>query len=719
MLRVTLVILILASYIFGDDVEDKIEIYSTKMSSKDNVIEATGEVTVVYKDYFLSADKAIYDKNTSDLELFGNIRANQANKYKLLGDYARLNIAKKERVFRPFHMLEKSSQVWISADEGYTFDKDFEIYDGVMSGCNPNDPLWKLHFSSSTYNSDDMWLNVFNARIFIYDIPVFYTPYLGYSLDTKRRTGLLVPTFGLSEAEGFYYEQPIYIAEQNWWDLELRPQIRTSRGYGGYSTFRFVDSAISKGELITGYFKEQESYFTTNELAHDAHYGYNFLYDNSDVINQWLGTKLKGQSALYVDINHMNDVDYINLSANDTIENATSSQVLSKINLFYNNDTDYFGAYFKYYQDLTKVSNEETLQKIPTIQYHRYLDTLLDDHLIYSLDMQSNNIYREVGKHVTQTNINVPVTLQATFFDEYLNASYKTFLYAQHSKFSGREEIKNAEWEDGYYARYNHVFSLSTQLSRAFEDFTHVIGFSSSYKVAGGDRKTGFYQNWQEFCSESENIYTPQCEFYNISDVDEALELDFSQYIYDDTGEQILYHRLAQKITYENTQNRLGELENEIDYQITSSIKLYNNFLYNYDENKFSKLYNEISYNTSSFNISLSHLYRDTFLQQTSTYSPYTSYLTSSARYTYNKHYSYHLRYNYDIERSIKKSAEIGFLYQQKCWNFGLKYLENNRPLLTNTGSTSIYDRYIYLTLVLKPMMSPESKPLYEYKLPE
>jgi LPS-assembly protein len=717
MLRITLVILILASCIFSDDVEDKIEIYSTNMNSKDNVIKATGEVTVVYKDYFLSADEAIYDKNTSDLELFGNIRANQANQYKLLGDYARLNIAKKERVFRPFYMLEKSSQVWISADEGCTFDKDFEISSGVMSGCNPNDPLWKLHFSSSTYNSDDMWLNVFNARIFIYDIPVFYTPYFGYSLDTKRRTGLLVPTFGVSEAEGFYYEQPIYIAEQNWWDLELRPQVRTSRGYGGYSTFRFVDSAISKGELTAGYFKEQESYFTTNELAHDAHYGYNFLYDNSDVINQWLGTNLEGQSALYVDINHMNDVDYINLSTNDTIENATSSQVLSKINLFYNNDTDYFGAYFKYYQDLTKVSNKETLQKIPTIQYHRYLDTLLDDHLIYSLDMQSNNIYREVGKHVTQTNINVPVTLQATFFDEYLNASYKTFLYAQHSKFSGREEIKNAEWENGYYARYNHVFSLSSQLSRAFEDFTHVIGFGSSYKVAGGDSKTGFYQNWQEFCSESKNIDTPQCEFYNISDVDEELELDFSQYIYDATGEQILYHRLAQKITYENTQNRLGELENEIDYQITSSIKLYNNFLYNYDENKFSKLYNEISYNTSSFNISLSHLYRDTFLEETTTYSPYTSYLTSSASYTYNKHYSYHLRYNYDIERSVKKSAEIGFLYQQKCWNFGLKYLENNRPVLTDTGSTSIYDRYIYLTLVLKPMMNQESGPLYEHKL--
>jgi LPS-assembly protein len=719
MLKVGLFILMMASLIFGDDVEDKIEIYATHMNSKDDVIKATGEVTVVYKDYFLSADEAIYDKNTSNLELFGNIRANQANQYKLLGDYARLNIAKKERVFKPFYMLENSSQVWISADEGCTFDKDFEISSGVMSGCDPNDPLWKLHFSSSTYNSDDMWLNIYNARIFIYDIPVFYTPYFGYSLDTKRRSGLLIPTFGISESEGFYYEQPIYIAEQNWWDLELKPQVRTSRGYGAYSTFRFVDSAISKGEFTTGYFKEQDSYFKNNELAHDAHYGYNFLYDNGDVINQWLGTKLKGQSGLFVDITHMNDVDYINLSTNDTILNATSTQILSKVNLFYNNDTDYYGAYFKYYQDLTKVSNEDTLQKIPTLQYHRYLDTLFDDHLLYNLDIQSNNIYREVGKHVIQTNVNIPISLQATFFDEYLNASFKTYLYAQLSKFNGEEEIKSAEWDNGYYARNHHIFSLSTQLTRAYEDFTHVVGFGSSYKVAGGDTKTGFYKQWQNFCSEPENRDNPQCEFYNISDIEEELQLDFSQYIYDTTGEQILYHRLSQKISYENVQSRLGELENELEYQITPSIRLYNNFLYNYDEKKFSKLYNEFSYKTGKFSISLSHLYRDTFLEKTATHTPLTSYLTSTASYTYDKHYSYHIAYNYDLEQSMKKSAEIGFLYQKKCWNFGLKYLENNRPILTDTGSTSIYDRYIYLTIVLKPIMSPNSGPLYEHKLPE
>ena len=252
---------------------DKVEIYATTMDSKKDIVKAYGEVTVVYKDYFLTASRAIYDKKSGELELFDNIRAIQGKTYKLLGNYAKLNIAKKERSFKPFYMLETTSNVWMSADEGCAKDTEMEIASGVLSGCDPTDPLWKIQFSSSDYNTDSMWLNIYNARIYIYDILVFYTPYFGYSLDTTRRTGLLPPALGMSDVEGFYYEQPLYIAEQNWWDLELKPQVRTERGYGAYSTFRFIDSKVSSGELTMGYFKEKQKYADRYKLANYEHYG--------------------------------------------------------------------------------------------------------------------------------------------------------------------------------------------------------------------------------------------------------------------------------------------------------------------------------------------------------------------------------------------------------------------------------------------------------------
>ena len=156
-----------------------------------------------------------------------------------------------------------------------------------------------------------------------------------------------------------------------------------------------------------------------------------------------------------------------------------------------------------------------------------------------------------------------------------------------------------------------------------------------------------------------------------------------------------------------------------MDYQIVSGIKLYNNMFYNHDQSKFSKIYNQLTLSSGGFRVSFSHLYKDTFLKQTPTYTPYTSYITSSASYTYNKHYSYNATYNYDVENSLKKSFGIGFMYKKRCWNFGLQYLENNRPVLTNSGSTSVYDRYLYFTIMLKPLMNSSSGPLFDYRLPE
>ena len=715
MFKLFIILTLFVSSIYAND---KVEIYATTMNSQDEVVKASGEVVVVYKDYILSAEKAIYDKSTGELELFDNIRATQGMDYKILGDYAKMNIAKKERTFKPFYMLEKSSDVWLSGASSTAKDDDVSIESGVVSSCNPTNPLWKMEFTSSNYNTESKWLSLYNTRLYIYDIPVFYTPYFGYSLDTNRRTGLLPPVFGISEKEGFYFEQPIFIAEQNWWDLELKPQIRTNRGYGLYSTFRFVDSPISRGTLTAGYFREKNKYVVDNDLINNSHYGFNFNYDNSDVINQWFDSKLKGQSGLYVDINSMNDVDYINLSTNDITNNAVATQVLSRINVFYNTDDNYLGAYFKYYRDLTLDSNNEILQKLPTLQYHRYLDTLFQDHMLYSLDVKSNYLHRSLGKTAAQTDINIPIVFQTPLFNENINLSYTSNIYAQHTAFGGKENvITSDEYNNGYFARNYHTLAISSQQTKAYDELIHVIDLGAQYVIGGAESRDGYYEDQKDYCSDDIHINEPICEFYNIADIDENLELYFSQYVYGDDGKQIIYHRLSQNISYESSKSDVGELENELDYQISDNINFYNNMFFNYDENEFSKNFNQITFKSKDVNLALSHMYKNDFVNTNNK----TSYMTSSLRYDYNEHYTYMFRYDYDIERSQKKSAEIGFLYKKRCWDFGIRYVENNRPLLTNNGgSDSIYDRYIYITITLKPMMSSDNpQSAFAFRLPD
>ncbi len=703
---------------------DKVEIYASSMDTKDSTVEARGGVSVIYKDYVLSAQRAIYNKTSGDLELFENIRVTKGRDYKILGKYAKLNIAKKEKTFEPFYMSELKSKVWISGEEGTSKENDIKISSGSLSGCDPLDPLWKMEFSSSEYNSKTKWMNLYNTRLYIGSVPVLYTPYFGYSLDTTRRSGLLMPSLGVSDQEGTFYEQPLYIAEYNWWDTEIRPQLRTSRGYGIYQTTNFVDSKISHGQFSTGYFKENKEYFEQNELQNDSHFGFDFNYVNSDFINQWLGTEFSGQSGIYIDISHMNDVDYINLSSNDTQNNSTATQLLSRVNMFYNTNDNYVGTYLKYYQSLILPSNDDTAQKLPSLQYHYYIDALLKNHLLYSLDVKSKNITRSINKKVIQTDLNIPISLQTPLFDEYLNIEYRANVYVQHSKFSGTEDtdITGVDYNDGYILRNYHTVSLNSELTRAYEDVTHFVGLGVSYKKAGTESKNGFYDDNDEFCSNILNIDSRQCEFYNISAVQEEAQIDVVQYLYNESSEEILYHRLAQRISYGEVADRYGELENELEIRPTNYLKFYNNMFYNYEKDQFSKVFNSATLSNYGANLGVSHLYKNSFIESP---EQYTSYLTSTLSYTYKSSYFFSGQYSYDMEREEAKSLAIGLTYKKRCWDFGIKYSENNRPILTTSSSTgsstssSIYDKYIYVTIVLKPLMQSNSASFLTYQLPQ
>ena len=527
---------------------------------------------------------------------------------------------------------------------------------------------------------------------------------------------------GLSDNEGFYYQQPLYIAEYDEWDLEIRPQIRTERGYGIYSDFRFVDSPISKGSMRIGYFKEYDRYVKENNLVNKSHYGFNFKYENNNVINQWFYQNLKGTSGLYIDMINMNDVDYITLATNNNIETNTAKQILSRMNLFYNQDSNYFATYFKYYKNLETNNNDNTLQQLPTFHYHHYLDSFINNHLLYNLDMKSSNIYRVVNKTALQTDINIPLTLQTTLFNEYLNLSYSANIYAQYTQFRATEllPIIGVEYDNGYFVRNYHTFIASTELARAFEDVTHVISFGAEYTLGGRELRDGYYEDKIDICSNPEQQNNPECDFYNIKNIDESLALEFTQFLYDAKGNEIFYNRLAQHITYLDSQSKYGELENELDLKITKKFSVYNNMFFNFDETKFSKIFNQLTYTTDSIELEISHLYKNEFLKKTHEYTPFTSYITSSARYNFNNHYSYNFRYDYDLEEETKKSLEVGFLYKKRCWNFGLRYVENNRPQLTQDRESSVYDKYIYITVVLRPLMKSGNRSAdYGVKLPQ
>jgi LPS-assembly protein len=687
---------------------ENVEVYAIALDSNATHVYASGDVLVIYQDSYLTADAMTYDRNSSILELLGNVTILKGSDYQAIGEYVSFDTKDKERTISPFFMLDKSSKVWLSASEGHACENDYDLRKGIVSGCDPNDPLWKIYFSSSDYDAKSKWMNLYNARFNIYDIPIFYFPYFGYSLDTKRRSGLLTPSLGLSSSEGFFYQQPLYLVLDDWWDLELRPQFRTERGAGVYGTLRFVDSRVSEGDVTLGYFKEQQSYVNEFNLEHDKHYGFGINYENHAFLREWLGLKWQGQSGFYTDVTWMNDIDYLNLSDNDETKNATSNQIFSRVNMFYNEEENYYGAYLRYFLDLNQPNNDETIQNLPILQYHHYLDAYLKDHLFYNVNLNVNNYERKVGRTATQAELDIPLTLQTSVLDDYLDLSYRAQLYGRHVTFGGDVEGNTTSaYQPGNFGRFYHIFTAGSYLTRGFEGFSHSVGLSATYVRAGNDYTGGYYEEMREFCSDPVNVGSVDCEFYTLTDIEDETRMQFTQYLFDDHGKQILYHRLAQTINYDPIKERLGEFENELEYRITDAITFYDDTFYNHQRKAVSKTINSLRYNDGRYNVGFSYLHEDkgplTVLQR------YANYLNADASYRYDRHYRYFAKFAYDFETALKKFVEVGFLYSKRCWDFGLRYVENNRPILQSGGeASSVYDKYIYFTVMLKPIGGSE-----------
>lgn len=680
---------------------ERVELFGTFVDMNGSLSHIGEDPLITYKDQILSADEIVYDSNRTLVEAKGSINLFKEGKYHLLGEYAAYNIEKDTQYLKPYYMFDQETGVWMSTAEAQGCDNKIDLVSGSVSGCNSSDPLWKIRFSRAKYDMQSSWVDLYNARLEVGALPVFYLPYFGYATDRKRRTGLLVPSFGFSGSEGFYYQQPIYFAPRNWWDAELRPQIRTSRGEGLYSDIRFIDTPSSQGSIRLGYFQEQASYKAEKNLAHLKHYGYGLNYRHREPLREWFDLPLEGASGLYVNGSWMNDVDYLNLQHSDETRNVIANQVISRINTYYSSEDNYVGSYLKHYQYLDQSNNAQTIQTLPSLHYHRYLESLFNNHLLINADATATNFYRAEGKKAVEGNLNIPLTLQGALLNEYLDLSYTANATGKMIGFYGnkRSDEVSSLYEQGIYAQLDHTVTLGSTLVRPYTDMTHVMNPHVSYTFAGKRYYNGYYDTYHGACGVGNT--NPACEYYTLNEPSDSLALGLNNYLFKE-GKSFVVDRISQNFRYNDQGNAYGELQNELEWEITKEISFYNQTAYNHDRNVIAKEQNTVRYNGETVTAGVSHYYTD---QVRNTIPVYASYWTADAAYQYNRNYRFSGLVAYDYREDLMKRGEVGFLYTTRCLDFGLKLVQNRRPILTNAiVNNAVNDTYVFITVILKPI---------------
>jgi len=651
-----------------------VEVLAKSVSKKANIIHAKGDVVLYSQKYLITADEAKYNQKTGDLNLFGDITVLEGVNYSIKSGKVTLNLNNDMGSFAPLFFFEDKTNLWISCQSANSTPEYYLTKKSIVSSCNVQDPDWKIDFSSGEYNRKNNFLSVYNATFYAGDIPILYLPYFSFSTDKTRRSGFLRPRFGLGSSEGLFYLQPVYFAPRVDLDLEFDPQIRTNRGVGINATLRYIDSLYSNLNIQTGIFSEYDRYKKDNNLVNSSHYGFELNYDRSQLFSKIFNKEY--DDGLYLDFKYLNDIDYLNTKKNST--QTYNKLVTSTLNYYFKRDLDYYGIYAKYYIDTAKISNSDTLQELPTLQYHRFSNPLFFDKLLYSIDLKSKNYDRKVGLNATQYELSVPFIYYFSFLDDYLHFSISQNLYLTYIDYSNDSTVSSY----GQYYRNYHKFSLYTELSKAYDDFYHTFYLDLDYVVPSKEKRDGYFS-----------------DFIPIDTEEKSLSLNLTQYFYNSQGDKRLSHTLKQQYYFSSYRYKYGDLENNIKIYFNKDITFSNTLFYSFEFSKFSKIQNSLDYKNSFFDMSITHSYENRPTLD-------TNFITMSINSEYYRNYSIFASLDYDLRNDFFKSWKIGFKKKKKCWDYSLVYSENTTPQLTSSTNNSINKKGIYVMFNLYPLGS-------------
>lgn len=679
---------------------EKLQLVAKDVDTKNNIITAVGDVVAYSPTYYLSSDKMVYDKDREILELFDNVLIIKDNKIQTQSNYAYVDMKNDIINQDPVFLMDNSSNIWSNSKEANK-DKDLiTLENSILSSCDCIDPIWSIRSSSSDYDTEAMWMNTYNPRLYIKNVPVFYLPYFGFPTDTTRRTGLLLPTMGYSSSEGFLYSQPIFIAPADNYDIELIPQIRTKRGYGSYANFRYADSPDSMLNLKTGYFKEFNNYRKEEKLENSEHYGLDIDYERKNIFS----TKKEHQDGVFTSIRYLNDIEYIILKEDDG-NLGTDKKVESKVNYFYNTPEYYGGVYGKYYIDASKKSNANTLQELPQVQFHSYNKELFLENLIYSIDTKAQNFTRKEGLNAKIYDITVPISYTKNILDDYMYLGVENRTILTQYDYSN-SLYNNFRYEDGTLIQNRTSFIVGTDLIKPYSDYIHTLNLNASYDIPENLRKDGDLYNIT--VKENQPLKYDELSVFPTLQEQKTIKLSLNQSIYDKENlKQFINHKMSQSILYNSVDEpKFQDLDNYVkinhDYGSLSG-----KVVYNMDDNKVveGSFDNSLSYEDLTF--SAGYYYSKKTNNEFNTRDDLESYRLSTS-YKLAKDYSIKYYENYDLQEKTRNRQGIGLNIDDSCWNLDLLLEKEITPRSRYVESTRSYDSYeqtiVYAVLMLKPI---------------
>jgi len=688
MLKTFLLILFLNITIFAKNSikDENIQILAQNLEVKEGIVTASGEVVVYSLNYYITANRLIYDKVNAKLELFDDVNIVKNNEIVSYSQYIFIDINKDINNFKPMLVLDNTNKLWFNAENGLKKNDNFDLKNSTLSSCDCKDPSWSIGFSSGDFNTTKQWINTYNTTLYIKNIPVFYTPYFGFPTDDTRRTGFLTPTMGYSRNEGFLYAQPIYFAPKLNFDFEYIPQFRAKRGHGHALKYRYIDSLYSTLNFDTAIFYEKNSYQKKMKLSNDTHYGWNFEYKRSKLFSS-----NDHSDGLIVQSLDMNDVDYINSKYDTSTTNNTDKFLESQIKYFYNTNSFYGDISSSFNNDISKDNNDNVIQKIPAVTLHKYAAGIFNNILTTSLNISSSRKTRKIGVGGNMTEVYLPIGYHTYLFNDYLNFSFNEQINYTNVQYT------NTTHDDLNFAENNHVFSLYTDLIKPYDSIIHSVSFNTMYTKSN------------TFVKSDDINYMD--DIFPVTQSSNNISFGFNQSFYNKQSlKEIVNHKINQSYKYSTKKNSYEKdtLESDLTYNYNYG-SLSNRLIYNYEKKILTSSSTTLKFKEDVFfaNMYYTNLKDKNTLKEEKNFN-------YDLGLNFSKYYKISYKEEYDLLNNLSKKKEYVFNIDEKCWAIDFKLIDSLIASDTTTNIDSFRQKILYMEFNLKQLFQLEQK--YEFK---
>ena len=689
---------------YGQNKDKIVKLVANNIIQENDTITATGNVLLFSPNYYITAQKLIYDKNQSTIEAFDDVSIVESKKQKNITNYAFLDMKNEIDILTPILLIDEKAKVWLNAKNYDRKDDVKYLTEGTLSSCDCTNPEWSYTFGSADFNSTKQWINTYNNTLYFGSMPAWYlavpfiptmsaeslilsilvlkSPYFGFPTNDDRRTGLLIPKIAHDDTEGWSYLQPIYYAPQKNYDFEYIPQIREKRGYGHELRFRYADSAYSKLLISTGKFYEKDSYFENQDLVNQEHYGTSLNYNRTKLFSH-----NDSRDGLYVDLKTLNDVEYLKTQYDYDSSITINKLQLSQVEYFYDYQDYHFNIGIRKYDDISKENDDDVMQTEPYSQFFKYSKNTFIDKLFYNFDIKQYRYTRKEGIAGDKLNISAPFKYQTYFLDNFLLLGLK-----KEYDFQGIDYKNNESgFENGRILKSTDSISLETDLVKPFESFIHALSFKTQY-------------NHINYHNDKGDLYGYNTTDSNLSVFSYDKELDnidflLNQVFYNTNKSQIFSHQMKQKIVLnDDGSSDLDNLENSLVFYLPNTT-LSNKFEYNHEDDKIVSSSYKLRFKKGNdfFNYDYSESYdSDNTKQKSSVLETGTTFL---------RNYTVKFKDTYDIDESESTLREVSLNINKKCWAVDIKLSDALVATATNTAKAKRQDT-IYITYTFKPLGS-------------